>query len=144
MTERPSFGMQNQTKNVWFYITVCKIGFRMVDFNAKLLNGGGIGGPCELMIDFSLKFQWFERCNYPIPWKVNKQPDENITTWNCSQAPLYHIIPWNGVTLIGGVTLIDRVPLSNLLRYRSRSFFSLLLHLWKWTTDVQACIFICI
>ena len=53
-------------------------------------------------------------------------------------------LPWNGVTLIGGVTLIDRVPLSNLLRYQSRSVFSLLVRLWKLTTDVRACVFICI
>ena len=47
-------------------------------------------------------------------------------------------VPLNGVTLIG------RVPLSNLLWYRSRSLFSLLLRLWKSTNDVRACVFICI
>ena len=54
---------------------------------------------------------------------------------------------WNLVRfyLIGGVTLINRVPpLSKLLRYRSRSVFSLLVRLWKLTTDVWACVFICI
>ena len=29
----------------------------MVDFNAELLNGGGIWGSCELVIDFYLKSQ---------------------------------------------------------------------------------------
>ena len=32
-------------------------------------------------------------------------------------------VPWNRVTLISGVTLIDRVPLSKMLQYWSRSIF---------------------
>ena len=60
-----------------------------------------------------------------------------LNTWRSS-------LPWNGVTLIGGVTLIDQVPLLKLLQYQSRSVFSLLVHLWKLTTDVWAYICICI
>ena len=60
-----------------------------------------------------------------------------LNTWRSS-------LPWNGVTLIGRVTLIDQVPLLKLLQYQSRSVFSLLVRLWKLTTDVWACVFICI
>ena len=60
------------------------------------------------------------------------------TPFNRSQR---HLVPWNGVTLIGGVTLIYRVPLSNVLQYRSRSVLSWQVRLWKLKTDVRACVF---
>ena len=42
--------------------------------------------------------------------------------------------------MIGCVTLIDQVSLSEVLRYQSRSVFLLLVHLWKLMTNVQACV----
>ena len=92
----PSFGIQNHTKNVYFYIILSKKKFGMVDFNTELLNRGGYWGPSWVNDRFHFKILVIERCNYQIPQKLYKQPDENITTWNCSQAllitALYHII----------------------------------------------------
>ena len=90
------------------------------------------------------RLRWYKlRSGFSIAFWKNR--------WKCWN--IYHTvilvgifqeIPGNGVTLIGRVTLIDRVPLSKLLWYQSRNIFSLLVHLWELTTDVRACIFICI